>query len=73
MTLDAYSKTWWNERVEAVTRIVEAVVAEPDERKNKETASSQQDGDIAKLPKSGNPFGNLKLFSLARFNVSDCF
>ena len=41
MTLDAYSKTWWNERVEAVTRIVEAVFAEPDERKNKEIASSQ--------------------------------
>ena len=56
MTLDAYSKTWWNERVEAVTRIVEAVFAEPDERKNKEIASSQQDGDIAEIAKEWEPF-----------------
>ena len=27
ITLDVYSKTWWNERVEAVTRVVEAVFA----------------------------------------------
>lgn len=31
ITLDVYSKTWWNERVEAVSRIVEAVFSEPDE------------------------------------------
>jgi hypothetical protein len=30
ITLDVYSKTWWNERVEAVSRVVEAVFAEPD-------------------------------------------
>jgi integrase len=32
ITLDVYSKTWWNERVEAVSRIVEAVFSEPDEK-----------------------------------------
>jgi integrase len=36
ITLDVYSKTWWEERVEAVTRIVEAVLTEPEE--NRETA-----------------------------------
>ncbi|HMH15673.1 MAG TPA: site-specific integrase [Edaphobacter sp.] len=35
ITLDVYSKTWWNERVEAVTRVVEAVFAEPDEKEEK--------------------------------------
>jgi integrase len=35
ITLDVYSKTWWNERVEAVTRVVEAVFAEPDEEEKK--------------------------------------
>jgi hypothetical protein len=30
ITLDVYSKTWWNERVEAVSRVVEAVFTEPD-------------------------------------------
>jgi integrase len=35
ITLDVYSKTWWDERVEAVTRIVEAVFTEPDEEKRK--------------------------------------
>jgi hypothetical protein len=35
ITLDVYSKTWWDERVEAVTRIVEAVFTEPAEEKRK--------------------------------------
>ncbi len=30
ITLDVYSKTWWKERVEAVSRVVEAVFAEPE-------------------------------------------
>jgi hypothetical protein len=30
ITLDVYSKTWWDERVEAVTRVVEAVFTEPE-------------------------------------------
>ena len=38
ITLDVYSKTWWNERVEAVSRIVEAVFAEPDEEERKRIA-----------------------------------
>lgn len=29
ITLDVYSKTWWEERVDAVTRVVEAVMTEP--------------------------------------------
>jgi integrase len=33
ITLDVYSKTWWEERVDAVTRVVEAVMTEPEERK----------------------------------------
>ena len=36
ITLDVYSKTWWNERVEAVSRVVEAVFAEPDEEGEEE-------------------------------------
>ena len=39
ITLDVYSKTWWNERVEAVTRVVEAVFAEPDEEEKKRIAT----------------------------------
>jgi hypothetical protein len=35
ITLDVYSKTWWTERVEAVSRVVEAVFAEPDEEEKK--------------------------------------
>jgi site-specific recombinase XerD len=35
ITLDVYSKTWWNEGVEAVGRVVEAVFAEPDEKGEK--------------------------------------
>jgi integrase len=33
ITLDVYSKTWWDERVEAVNWIVEAVFSEPDKKK----------------------------------------
>jgi integrase len=32
VTLDVYSKTWWDERVDAVTRVVEAVMTEPEEK-----------------------------------------
>jgi integrase len=35
ITLDVYSKTLWNERVDAVSRVVEAVFAEPDEEETK--------------------------------------
>ena len=31
ITLDVYSKTWWEERVDAVTKVVEAVFAEPED------------------------------------------
>jgi integrase len=37
VTLDVYSKTWWEERVQAVTMVVEAVFTEPDaDRRKKE-------------------------------------
>ena len=39
ITVDVYSKTWWDERVEAVTRIVEAVFTEPDEEGRKRIAA----------------------------------
>jgi hypothetical protein len=32
ITLDVYSKTWWEERVDAVTRVVEAVMTEPEKK-----------------------------------------
>jgi integrase len=35
VTLDVYSKTWWDERVEAVNWIVEAVFSEPDKEDGK--------------------------------------
>jgi integrase len=35
ITLDVYSKTWWDERVDAVTRVVEAVFAEEEEKEKK--------------------------------------
>jgi len=54
--VDVYSKTWWNERVEAVTRIVEVVFAEPDEKENKKIATSQQDGGNARIAKEWEPF-----------------
>ncbi|WP_348262884.1 hypothetical protein P8935_24230 [Telmatobacter sp. DSM 110680] len=38
VTLDVYSKTWWDERVEEVTRIVEAVFTEPDEERKEISA-----------------------------------
>jgi hypothetical protein len=49
ITLDVYSKTWWSERVEAVSRIVEAVFAAPDEKENNTTVTPLKD-----LPDSGN-------------------
>jgi integrase len=33
ITLDVYSKSWWEERVDTVTRVVEAVMTEPEEKK----------------------------------------
>jgi hypothetical protein len=35
ITLDVYSRTWWSERVDAVSRVVEAVFTEPDEDETK--------------------------------------
>ncbi len=43
ITLDVYSKTWWEERVDAVTRVVEAVFTEPDEEKDETSVASPKD------------------------------
>lgn len=51
ITLDVYSKTWWEERVDAVTRVVEAVFTEPD-KNEPENASSQT--DLPKRDSHGN-------------------
>jgi integrase len=48
ITLDVYSKTWWDERVDAVTRVVEAVFAEPEEKEKKIATP------LKALPNSGN-------------------
>lgn len=42
ITLDVYSKTWWDERMDAVSRIVEAVFAEPEEEEKKTIATPLQ-------------------------------
>jgi len=51
ITVDVYSKTWWDERVDAVTRIVEAVLTEPDEEGRKRIVTLLADvderGDVA--------------------------
>jgi integrase len=49
ITLDVYSKTWWDERVDAVTRVVEAVFTEPEEKIKKTIAIPLTD-----LPGGGN-------------------
>ena len=43
ITLDVYSKTWWEERVDAVTRVVEAVFTEPDKKEEK---NARQDSNL---------------------------
>jgi integrase len=63
ITLDVYSRTWWNERVEAVTRVVEAVFAEPDEEERKRVVTLLKGMPEGGVPKSGNPSGNPKLFN----------
>ena len=49
ITLDVYSKTWWDERVDAVTAVVEAVFTEPEEKEKKTIATPLKD-----LPDGGS-------------------
>ena len=42
ITLDVYSKSWWDERVDAVTRVVEAVFTEPEEKKEEDNDASSR-------------------------------
>jgi hypothetical protein len=49
ITLDVYSKTWWEERVDTVTRVVEAVMTEPDPEKQADVASVPKNLSINKL------------------------
>jgi len=39
ITLDVYSKSWWEERVDAVMRVAEAVFTEPEEKNEKEQSA----------------------------------
>ena len=43
ITLDVYSKSWWDERVEAVSSVVEAVFAEPDEKADNRSVTPLKD------------------------------
>jgi hypothetical protein len=56
ITLDVYSKTWRNERVEAVTRVVEAVFAEPDEEEKKRIATPLKGLPDGGIDKEWEPF-----------------
>jgi site-specific recombinase XerD len=56
ITLDVYSKTWWNERVEAVNRIVEAVFAEPDQEEKKRIAIPLKGLPNGEIGKQWEPF-----------------
>jgi integrase len=47
ITLDVYSKTWWDERVEAVTRVVEAVFTEPEQDKREAITTPSPSGSVA--------------------------
>jgi len=42
ITLDVYSKTWWDERVDAVTRVVEAVFTEPEEKQAEASSAPRE-------------------------------
>ncbi len=56
ITLDVYSKTWWDERVEAVTRVVEAVFAAPDEEEEKRIATSPKGLSNGGMDQEWEPF-----------------
>jgi integrase len=57
ITIDVYSKTWWNERVDAVSRIVEAVfLAEPDEEDKDETTTLSAGDPEGGSSKEWEPF-----------------
>ena len=40
--LDVYSKTWWDERVDAVTRVVEAVMTEPEKKEENDVTPQKR-------------------------------
>jgi len=56
IALDVYSKTWWRERVEAVSRVVEAVFAEPDKEDNKGIVTPLKDLPDRGAGKEWEPF-----------------
>jgi hypothetical protein len=49
ITLDVCSKTWWEERVDTVTRVVEAVMTEPDPEKQAEIVNAPKNLSANKL------------------------
>jgi hypothetical protein len=60
ITLDVYSKTWWDERVEAVNRIVEAVFAEPDQEEKKRIVNPLKGLPDGGMDKQWEPFWELQ-------------
>jgi integrase len=56
ITLDVYSKTWWSERVEAVSRVVEAVFAEPDEKEKERVVTLLKGIADSGIAKEWEPF-----------------
>jgi hypothetical protein len=66
--LDAYSMTWWNERIETVSKMVEAAFTEPDyeDDEMKRSAAPLKGRPGGGVGEEWNPLGNLRLFCLAR-------
>ena len=56
ITLDVYSKSWWDERVEAVSSVVEAVFAEPDEKADNRSVTPLKDLPDGGVGKEWEPF-----------------
>lgn len=57
ITLDVYSKTTWKERVEAVSRVVEAVFAEHGEPEEEKITTPLKETPVAEVAKTGNRLG----------------
>jgi len=56
ITFHVYSKTWWDERVDAVSRIVDAVFPEPGNAEDKSTPTPMKAIPKADEIKEWEPF-----------------
>ena len=65
ITLDVYSKTWWEERVDTVTRVVEAVMTEPEEKEEETNVATPSKALTQRRSWrfNGNPFGNPRVLN----------